>query len=117
MTPLYRNCAGMVRRDFIQIGLGGALGLGFDPYVTNTLSRGHPFHPVAGPGAVDFLRIQLAPGFHDHSRPVRLAVVWCRRWTPSTWRTPSKRGLRRALFRGVANTGAPAGQECAARHG
>ncbi len=65
-------------RGFAALGgtalVAGALGLGFDPYVTNTLSRGHPFHPVAGPGAVDFLRIQLAPGFHDHSRPVRLAV-------------------------------------------
>ena len=33
-----------------------------------------PVYPVAGAGAVDFLSIQLAPGFHQHSRPVRLAV-------------------------------------------
>ena len=48
--------------------------LGFDPYVTNTRAHGHPMYPVAGAGAVDFLSIQLSPGFHQHSRPVRLAV-------------------------------------------
>ena len=29
MNPLKRNCAGMPRRDFIRLGLGGAAGLGF----------------------------------------------------------------------------------------
>ena len=29
MPRLTRNCAGMPRRDFIQLGIGGALGLGF----------------------------------------------------------------------------------------
>lgn len=29
MTRITRNCAGVSRRDFIQLGLGGALGLGF----------------------------------------------------------------------------------------
>src|SRR5687768_14342196 len=28
MSTLHRNCAGMTRRDFIQVGLSGALGLG-----------------------------------------------------------------------------------------
>src|SRR5262245_38759072 len=28
MSPLHRNCAGLARRDFLQIGIGGALGLG-----------------------------------------------------------------------------------------
>ncbi len=28
MSPLHRNCNGIARRDFIQIGLGGALGVG-----------------------------------------------------------------------------------------
>jgi len=29
MSPLRHNCAGVSRRDFLQIGLGGTLGLGF----------------------------------------------------------------------------------------
>ncbi len=29
MFPVHTNCAGVTRRDFIQVGLGGALGLGF----------------------------------------------------------------------------------------
>src|SRR5829696_8599693 len=29
MAKLTHNCAGMPRRDFLQLGLGGALGLGF----------------------------------------------------------------------------------------
>jgi len=28
MSPFKRNCAGLARRDFLQLGLGGALGLG-----------------------------------------------------------------------------------------
>src|SRR5580698_3027324 len=28
MTRFHRNCAGVTRRDFLQIGLGGALGVG-----------------------------------------------------------------------------------------
>ena len=28
MSPLHRNCAGISRRDFLQVGLGGTLGLG-----------------------------------------------------------------------------------------
>ena len=29
MNRITRNCAGFSRRDFIQLGLGGTLGLGF----------------------------------------------------------------------------------------
>src|SRR5262245_57984865 len=29
MARVFKNCAGVSRRDFIQIGLGGAMGLGF----------------------------------------------------------------------------------------
>ena len=29
MNPIQGNCAGMPRRDFIQLGLGGLLGAGF----------------------------------------------------------------------------------------
>lgn len=44
-------------RTVLLIGAGGLLvGLlvvGFNPYVSNTLSKGHPFYPLAGKGAVD----------------------------------------------------------------
>src|SRR5438876_2257 len=29
MPPTHRNCAGVSRRDFLKIGLGGTLGMGF----------------------------------------------------------------------------------------
>lgn len=52
----------------------GTLGLGFDPYVTNLVRKGHPFYPVAGAGAVDFISIQLTPAVHAQSRPSRLLL-------------------------------------------
>ena len=52
----------------------GTLGLGFDPYVTNTVRAGHPFHPVMGAKAMDFIGIQLDPAFHRLSRPHRFLV-------------------------------------------
>ena len=48
--------------------------LGFDPYVTNLLRKGHPFYPLMGQGAVDIINIQLAPEFHALTRPTRLLV-------------------------------------------
>ncbi len=50
------------------------LALGFDPYVTNLLRKGHPFYPLMGPGAVDIINIQLAPGFHALTRPTRFLI-------------------------------------------
>jgi hypothetical protein len=49
----------------------GTVVLGFDPYVTNLRRAGHPFHPVAGARAVDFIGIQLEPAFHRHPPLVR----------------------------------------------
>jgi hypothetical protein len=49
----------------LAFGVGG---LGFDPYATNLLRKGHPFYPVRGPGAVDFLSPQLVPAFHQRHR-------------------------------------------------
>lgn len=48
--------------------------LGFDPYVTNTIRRGHPFSPLAGPGAVDIITPHVAAGFHTLPRPARLVL-------------------------------------------
>ncbi len=48
--------------------------VGFDPYVTNLLRKGHPFYPLMGQGAVDIITIQLAPEFHALTRPTRFFV-------------------------------------------
>ncbi len=48
--------------------------LGFDPYVTNLLRKGHPFYPLMGQGAIDIINIQLAPEFHALTRPTRFLV-------------------------------------------
>ena len=48
--------------------------LGFDPYVTNLLRKGHPFYPLMGQGAVDIINIQLAPEFHTLTRPTRFLI-------------------------------------------
>jgi hypothetical protein len=69
-APAFRTAA-LVFVGSIAIS---TLVLGFDPYVTNVLRKGHPFYPLMGPGAVDFISIQLAPGFHALSRPTRLLV-------------------------------------------
>ncbi|MED4601078.1 hypothetical protein P9314_10225 [Paenibacillus validus] len=37
-------------------GLIGVLLVGYNPYVTNTLHYGHPFHPLAGDNAIDVVK-------------------------------------------------------------
>lgn len=47
-----------LRKSFISLliaGIFGVLIIGFNPYVTNTLSNGHPFYPLAGKGKVDIM--------------------------------------------------------------
>jgi len=72
---------GAARRTFWRYALAiagafalGTLLLGFDPYLTNLLRKGHPFYPLMGRGAVDIINIQLAPEFHTLSRPVRFLI-------------------------------------------
>jgi hypothetical protein len=42
MFPLRHNCAGIARRDFIQIGLGGTLGMGFCDLLRASASAATP---------------------------------------------------------------------------
>jgi hypothetical protein len=59
MRPLTHNCAGLPRRDFLQLGLGGAMGLGL-----SSLLR---------------LRAQAAPaksGAARGGRPVNCIMIW-----------------------------------------
>jgi hypothetical protein len=53
------------------VGGGALIGValvGFHPYVTNAIRQGHPFHPVAGPRAVDFLTDNTPAGFNGRNR-------------------------------------------------
>ncbi len=52
----------------------GALAIGWNPYVTNTLAKGHPLYPIAGPHAIDVLSLNLPRGFRAMNRFERLAV-------------------------------------------
>ncbi|MFO7172029.1 MAG: hypothetical protein DIU70_003540 [Bacillota bacterium] len=49
-------------------GLVGVLAFGYNPYVTNTLEKGHPFYPLAGPGKVDIVTGNLPQDFLDKGR-------------------------------------------------
>lgn len=48
--------------------------VGYNPYVTNTLSKGHPFYPLAGEGAVDIMTSNSPHGFMDNSSIENLAI-------------------------------------------
>jgi hypothetical protein len=52
----------------------GVLAIGFNPYVRNTLSHGHPFYPVLGAGKVDLITSQLNPELQQTSRVRKLLV-------------------------------------------
>lgn len=39
--------------------------VGFNPYVTNTLSKGHPFYPLSGKGAVDIMTSNSPHNFKE----------------------------------------------------
>src|SRR5829696_5509589 len=54
MSGLIRNCAGMPRRDFLQLGLGGLVGLGF----------------------ADLLRLQAAAPAAGTRRDVNCILIW-----------------------------------------
>ncbi|MBD2864292.1 hypothetical protein [Paenibacillus oceani] len=47
-----------MKRMFVTMaaaGLIAVLAVGYNPYVTNTLSKGHPFYPLAGKDSVDIM--------------------------------------------------------------
>ncbi len=68
-----------VRRALVVGAAGGiallvaVFGPGWNPYVTNTLREGHPFHPVAGPRAQDIARTSRPESFGPMNRFERLA--------------------------------------------
>jgi hypothetical protein len=54
----------------IAVAVGG---LGWSPYVTNTLREGHPFHPAAGPRKLDIAATDRPAKFARMNRVERLA--------------------------------------------
>lgn len=58
----------------IVSALLGLLAFGFNPYVTNTIRDGHPFFPLAGPGAKDVVE-QFTPESFKTMNPLKRLVV------------------------------------------
>ncbi|HEY3445906.1 MAG TPA: hypothetical protein VGK67_06045 [Myxococcales bacterium] len=72
VLPLGRR---RVARLALVLGAGalvGVFGVGFNPYVTNTLQAGHPFHPLFGPSRIDIMSTQTHPAFSRASAVEKL---------------------------------------------
>ena len=59
---LHRNCAGIARRDFIQLGIRGALGVGMCDLLRLRAQAAAPFHPNPGAKNVNCIMIWLDGG-------------------------------------------------------
>jgi hypothetical protein len=68
MKPNMGNCAGMPRRDFIQLGMGGLLGAGFGDLLR--LEAGTSLASRVG------LKKSGAPGVSNSGKPVNCILVW-----------------------------------------
>ncbi|TCP53362.1 hypothetical protein EV586_10696 [Tumebacillus sp. BK434] len=56
-----RRVAGAMAGVILAAFVAGILFVGWNPYVLNTLEKGHPFYPVAGDGKLDIMAQQV-PG-------------------------------------------------------
>jgi hypothetical protein len=68
---------GAPRRRVVALAAGSVLALvtlGWEPYATNVLSRGHPFFPLFGKGAVDIRAVHETPAFRAMNPVTRLAL-------------------------------------------
>jgi hypothetical protein len=68
MKPNMGNCAGMPRRDFIQLGMGGLLGAGFGDLLR--LEAGTSLASQMG------LKKSGAPGVSNSGKPVNCILIW-----------------------------------------
>jgi len=68
MKPNMGNCAGMPRRDFIQLGIGGLLGAGFGDLLR--LEAGTSLASQVG------LKKSGAPGVSNSGKPVNCILIW-----------------------------------------
>lgn len=48
--------------------------VGFNPYITNMLHAGHPFHPLSGPDAVDIMTPNMPADFQEKGRVEKMAI-------------------------------------------
>lgn len=72
MSIEHRNCAGMRRRDFLQVGLGGAMALGF-----SDLLRARALGAETAEGASVVANAgKAASGLGSGSGPVNCILVW-----------------------------------------
>jgi hypothetical protein len=55
-------------------GLMAVFIAGFNPYVTNTVNHGHPFHPIAGKNRVDVIVHMIPQPLKVHNRFGRLLI-------------------------------------------
>jgi hypothetical protein len=71
---LLRRRRALAPAGVVALGcLLGILGPGYNPYVTNTLRAGHPFHPLMGAARVDIMSAQMVPAFGRLGRLEKLA--------------------------------------------
>ena len=66
-TQQRRNLLVRVGLTAAIAGAVGVLLLGYQPYVTNTLSHGNPFYPLAGPVARDIMTPQMPRNFRGRN--------------------------------------------------
>jgi hypothetical protein len=76
VPPLLWACGWALTVKMLAPGVAGfaagVLLLGFNPYVTNTIQHGHPFHPLAGAAKVDIITANSPPGVTEQPRWVKL---------------------------------------------
>lgn len=72
MTGNRSGCATLAKSTFAGCLL--ALFVGFQPYITNTLDRGHPFFPLAGSQKVDIISGFVTAEFYTKNRFEKLAL-------------------------------------------
>ena len=68
-SGLHRNCAGIARRDFIQLGLGGALGMGFADLLRLSAAT-----PSAGPNPRGLKSVVINPALAG--KKANCILIW-----------------------------------------
>lgn len=59
---------------FSIMTLLGVAGMGYHPYVQNTVEKGHPFYPIAGKNKMDIAKAHTSPDFNAKSRFSKFAI-------------------------------------------
>jgi hypothetical protein len=59
---------------FFIMALWGVAGMGYHPYVQNTVEKGHPFYPIAGKNKIDIAKAHTSPDFNAKCRLGKFAI-------------------------------------------